>query len=442
MCYPYPSFSNYHTMFKERGHYFTVIFLLRILGKKMNDITNAQYSQLSGKHVVLGITGSIAAYKSADLARRLREVGAEIQVVMTPNAEEFITSMTMQAISGNPVRDSLFDSAAEAAMGHIELARWADIILIAPASADFIAHLNYGYAEDLLCTICLATSAPIALAPAMNQQMWSNSATQQNIRNLRERGIHLLGPAEGLQACGDVGLGRMLEPADIIDFINTLWAPAILKNKSIIITAGPTREAIDPVRYLSNYSSGKMGYALAEAAAALGAHVILISGPTQLSSPRGVERIDVVTADEMLHKTLEKIKDCDIFIAAAAVADYRVAEVSPQKLKKSQNELTLQLVLNPDILATVSALPHRPFIVGFAAETENVIAHAKQKLHEKNLDMIFANDVGKADIGFDSDMNQITAIWQKNQHEFPLMTKKSLAKELMQLVAERCDTNI
>lgn len=429
-------------MFKEQGHYFTVIFLLRILGKKMNDITNAQYSQLSGKHVVLGITGSIAAYKSADLARRLREVGAEIQVVMTPNAEEFITSMTMQAISGNPVRDSLFDSAAEAAMGHIELARWADIILIAPASADFIAHLNYGYAEDLLCTICLATSAPIALAPAMNQQMWSNSATQQNIRNLRERGIHLLGPAEGLQACGDVGLGRMLEPADIIDFINTLWAPAILKNKSIIITAGPTREAIDPVRYLSNYSSGKMGYALAEAAAALGAHVILISGPTQLSSPRGVDRIDVVTADEMLHKTLEKIKDCDIFIAAAAVADYRVAEVSPQKLKKSQNELTLQLVLNPDILATVSALPHRPFIVGFAAETENVIAHAKQKLHEKNLDMIFANDVGKADIGFDSDMNQITAIWQKNQHEFPLMTKKSLAKELMQLVAERCDTNI
>lgn len=408
----------------------------------MNKLIDYESSLLTGKHIVLGITGSIAAYKSADLVRRLKELGAEIQVVMTSNAKEFITPLTMQAVSGNPIRDNLFDSAAEAAMGHIELARWADLILIAPASADFIAHLNYGYAEDLLCTLCLATTAPIAIAPAMNQQMWANLTTQNNLQSLRDKGAYIFGPAEGSQACGDVGLGRMLEPIELIAHINSLFIPPILKNKRIIITAGPTREAIDPVRYISNYSSGKMAYALAEAANAAGAEVLLISGPTHLSTPRGVRRINITTADEMLQKVQEDIKDCDIFIAAAAVADYKIAQPSKQKIKKSQDELTLSLVKNPDIISIISASATRPFVVGFAAETENVIENAKQKFSKKNLDLIFANPVGISGSGFESDMNQITAIWREGQKEFPLMMKTKLAKELILLIAEKYNANL
>ncbi len=390
---------------------------------------------LTGKKILLGITGSIAAYKGADLVRRLRELGAEIQVVMTSNAKAFITPLTLQAVSANPVRDTLFDSAAEAAMGHIELARWADLILIAPASADFIAHLNYGYAQDLLSTLCLATTAPIAVAPAMNQQMWANPATQNNIKILQDRGIPIWGPASGSQACGDMGLGRMLEPSELIILIQEIFAPTLLNNKRIIITAGPTQEAIDPVRYISNHSSGKMGYALAEAAAASGANVLLISGPTHLSTPRNVQRIDIITADQMLQKVQENINECDIFISAAAVADYKIAAPAPQKIKKMHYEMTLNLIKNPDIVATISASKRRPFMVGFAAETENIIYHAKQKLLSKNLDLIFANEVGKINSGFDSDMNKITAIWQDKQQEFPLLPKTTLARELIKHIA-------
>lgn len=387
---------------------------------------------LTGKQILLGITGGIAAYKSADLARRLREAGAEVRVVMTRAAKEFITPLTMQAVSGNPVHHDLLDPNAEAAMGHIDLARWADMILIAPTSADFMAKLAHGFADDLLSTLCLATAAPIILAPAMNQQMWLNPATQTNLKILHARNIKILGPAEGEQACGETGIGRMLEPLEII---NALSPTKLLTNKTLVITAGPTQENIDPVRYISNYSSGKMGYAIAQAAAMYGAEVILISGPVNLVTPNNVKRIDVKTAQEMQQAVLNTVTNADIFISVAAVADYRCKSIADEKIKKSQNNLTIELERNPDILSAVANLPSRPFVIGFAAETNDVIENAKTKLKNKNIDMIAANQVGE-EIGFGVDQNQLTVIWQNGETVLPFASKQTLAQQFIRLITE------
>ncbi len=398
---------------------------------------------LAGKKILLGISGGIAAYKSADLVRRLKERGAEVRVILTPAAAEFITPLTLQALSGYPVGQSLLDPAAEAAMGHIELAKWADFILVAPASADVIARITHGLANDLLTTCILASSAPLAIAPAMNQQMYKNIATQANLSTLISRNIHIFGPAAGEQACGDVGPGRMLEPLQLVDaVIGALATPALqpLQGIKITITAGPTREAIDPVRYISNHSSGKMGYALAAAAAALGAEVTLISGPVQLATPAGVKRIDITTAEQMYVSSLQQASQSDIFIGCAAVADFRVATLASQKIKKTADHdgLTLQLVKNPDIIASVAALTAaRPFTVGFAAETEKVADYARQKLQKKNLDLICANDVSDPTLGFNSEQNAIT-VYSKTS-EFPLgqRSKTELAQALISLIYEQ-----
>lgn len=388
---------------------------------------------LVNKNIILGITGGIAAYKSADLTRRLREAGAEVRVVMTAHAKEFITPLTMQAVSGHPVHDELFDLKAEAAMGHIELARWADAIVVAPATADFMARLLNGEANDLLTTLCVAAKAPIILAPAMNQAMWKNTLTQHNAQALREKGIHFFGPAEGSQACGDVGPGRMLEPLDIVERLSAIFATNVLSGKHVVITAGPTRENIDPVRYISNASSGKMGYALAEAAFEAGARVTLISGPVNLPKPARVNVVDVVSAQEMFDAVMAQMKDCDIFISVAAVADYRCKQVATQKIAKTADTLTIELERNPDIVASVAALSPRPFVIGFAAETHDVLQKAQAKLENKKLDMIIAND---ANVGIGSDENAVTVLWGKGkQEEFALMAKKKLARELMQLIA-------
>jgi len=398
---------------------------------------------LAGKKILLGISGGIAAYKSADLVRRLKDRGAEVRVILTPAAAEFITPLTLQALSGHPVGQSLLDPAAEAAMGHIELAKWADLILVAPASADVIARIAHGLANDLLTTCILASNAPLAIAPAMNQQMYKNIATQANLSTLISRNIHIFGPNAGEQACGDVGPGRMLEPLQLVDAVIGVLAtpaPQLLKGVKITITAGPTREAIDPVRYISNHSSGKMGYALAAAAAALGADVTLISGPVQLATPTGVTRIDVTTAEQMYVSSLHQAQQSDIFIGCAAVADFRVAELASQKIKKTADNdgLTLQLVKNPDIIASVAALTTaRPFTVGFAAETEKVADHARQKLQKKNLDLICANDVSEPSLGFNSEQNAIT-VYSKTA-EFPLgqRSKTELAQALISLIYEQ-----
>lgn len=398
---------------------------------------------LAGKKILLGISGGIAAYKSADLVRRLKERGAEVRVILTPAAAEFITPLTLQALSGNPVGQSLLDPAAEAAMGHIELAKWADFILVAPASADVIARITHGMANDLLTTCILASSAPLAIAPAMNQQMYKNIATQANLSTLISRNIHILGPNAGEQACGDVGPGRMLEPLQLVDaVIGVLATPAQqpLQGVKVTITAGPTREAIDPVRYISNHSSGKMGYALAAAAAALGAEVTLISGPVQLAAPTGVTRIDVTTAEQMYVSSMQQAPNSDIFIGCAAVADFRVAALASQKIKKTADNdgLTLQLVKNPDIIASVAAMSaQRPFTVGFAAETEKVAEYARQKLQKKNLNLICANDVSDPALGFNSEQNAITVY--SNTAEFALgqRSKTDLAQALISLIYEQ-----
>ncbi len=393
--------------------------------------------------ILLGISGGIAAYKSADLVRRLKEAGAEVRVVMTAAAQEFITPLSLQALSGNPVHTRLLDAAAEAGMGHIELARWADCILIAPASADLLARLAHGLADDLLTTLCLASSAAVWVAPAMNQGMWRHAATQANLAQLSARGVKILGPDDGLQACGDVGPGRMLEPQiiaqTVMAYLSHQRLEGLLAGKTVVITAGPTREALDPVRYLSNHSSGKMGYALAAAAAAAGATTWLISGPTQLATPAGVNRVDVISAEEMLQASLQVAKQCDLFIGAAAVADFRPALVSAQKLKKSpdQASIQLQLVKNPDILASIAALPQRPYLVGFAAETENLLANAQQKLQRKQLDMIIANDVSQTDIGFNSDMNAVTLVDCAGSTTLDRRHKSELAIALIALLAQR-----
>lgn len=394
-------------------------------------------TSLANKQILLGVTGGIAAYKSADLVRRLQDAGASVQVVMTPAAQEFITPLTMQALSGNPVHTQLLDPEAEAGMGHIQLARWADLVLIAPATADFIARLTQGMGNDLLTSICLATAAPIALAPAMNQGMWHNQATQTNLETLIQRKIHLFGPAEGGQACGDVGPGRMLEPLQLVDAAASLFISGSLAGKKVVITAGPTREALDPVRYLSNYSSGKMGYALAQAAAEAGAQTILISGPTQLATPARVKRIDVISAEEMHAASLSAAQGCDIFIAAAAVADYRPAQIAAHKMKKNEGDtLTLTLVKNPDIVASIAALKPKPFTIGFAAESENLLEYARAKLVRKNVDLVVANNISDSSIGFNSDDNAVTLVDKNGATEIGQRSKQQLARELIARFAQ------
>ncbi len=394
--------------------------------------------RLMNKRVLLGVTGGIAAYKAADLVRRLQDVGAQVRVVMTQGACEFITPLTMQALSGHPVHTTLLDPTAEAAMGHIELARWADLVLIAPASANFMARLAHGHGNDLLTTLCLATGAPIAIAPAMNQQMWADIGTQKNQLILQEKGITIFGPGSGSQACGEVGAGRMLEPLEIIQQAAEVFDNQLLTGKHVVITAGPTRESIDPVRYITNKSSGKMGFALAEAAAEAGAKVTLIAGPVNLPTPSRVERVNVVRAVDMYETCMDVVENgCDVFIATAAVADYRPTVTADHKIKKSTEEIHLTLVKNPDIVASVSEHAKRPFTVGFAAETQDVMAYAQGKLVNKKLDMIATNDVSGTNVGFNSDNNALTVIWPSGHKVLPLASKAQIAKQLIELIAIR-----
>ena len=391
---------------------------------------------MQDKRILLGVTGGIAAYKAADLVRRLRERGAEVQVVMTPAAREFIGPITFQALSGRPVRTDLWDAAAEAAMGHIELARWAELVIVAPASADFLARLAGGHANDLLATLCLATQAPIAVAPAMNRIMWANAATAANVATLRQRGVQVLGPAAGDQACGEVGEGRMLEAVEIADRIDMLLPRSgPLQGRRVLITAGPTRERIDPVRFISNRSSGKMGFAVAQAAREAGAEVVLVAGPVNVPTPSGVRRVDVENAEGMLTAVLREVAEADIFISTAAVADYRPANPQDQKIKKTANTLDLNMERTADVLATVAARQVRPFVVGFAAETESVEQNARAKLLKKNLDMIAANEVGDNKV-FECEDNHLIVLWRNARRDLGHGTKLSLARELVRLIAE------
>ncbi len=386
--------------------------------------------------ILLGVTGGIAAYKSAELVRRLRERGAEVQVVMTAAAREFVGALTFQALSGRPVRTDLWDSAAEAAMGHIELARWAEAVLVAPATADFLARLAEGRADDLLTTLCLATAAPIAVAPAMNRLMWANAATVANVERLRQRGVRMFGPAEGAQACGEVGEGRMLEPAELADQLAALLpAAGPLHGRRVLITAGPTRERIDPVRFISNRSSGKMGFAVAQAAREAGAEVVLVSGPVSLPTPPGVRRVDVESAEAMLTAVQNEVAAADIFISTAAVADYRPAHPSGQKIKKTSERLQLEMERTTDVLASVAARADRPFVVGFAAETESVEQNARAKLLKKNLDMIAANEVSHSK-GFDCADNHLIVLWRNARQDLGAGPKLTLARELIRLIGE------
>jgi phosphopantothenoylcysteine decarboxylase/phosphopantothenate--cysteine ligase len=413
---------------------------------------------LARKRILLGVTGGIAAYKSADLVRRLSEAGAEVQVAMTLAATAFVGPLTFQAVSGQPVRTELLDSHAEAGMGHIELARWADLILIAPATADFLARLAHGFANDLLSTLCLATDQPIAVAPAMNRLMWQNPATQDNCRLLARRGVKIWGPGVGEQACGEIGAGRMLEPVELRNLVVELlgakeepviWrseprvvealpAPHDLQGLTVLLTAGPTREALDPVRFISNRSTGRMGFAVAAAAAAAGGQVVIISGPVNLPTPPGVERINVESAIEMHEAVMRRVRQAAIFIATAAVADYRAAHFTEQKIKKTGETLTLELVRNPDILAEVAALSSlRPFTVGFAAETHDVVHYAEDKRRRKNLDLIAANQVGIAGSGFESERNALHVLWEGGEKLLPMTDKTRLGQQLIALIAER-----
>ena len=394
---------------------------------------------LNEKRVLLGVSGGIAAYKSADLVRRLREVGADVRVVMSSGAQAFVTPLTFQATSGNPVHTALLDESAEAGMGHIELARWAELILVAPASANRIAALATGMADDLLSTLCLASDAPLFVAPAMNQAMWNHIAVQDNISTLKKRGVHILGPGEGDQACGDVGAGRMLEPLQLREALLEYYGSndrTLLDGVSVLITAGPTREAIDPVRYISNHSSGKMGFAIADAAQRAGAKVTLIAGPVSLGTPPGVERIDVSSALDMHSAVMSRVGQANIFIAVAAVADYRAREMHDNKIKKSSETLTIELERNPDILADVAAEPDGPLTVGFAAETRDVESYARGKLQKKNIDMIAANHVGIEGSGFSSDHNSLIVLSKDgSKTELPHSTKTALANQLIALIA-------
>lgn len=390
------------------------------------------------KRILVGITGGIGAYKSAELVRLLREANFEVKVVMTSAAKQFITPLTLQALSGSRVYDSLWKSSAENGMDHIELAKWADLILIAPATADCMARLAHGLADDLLTTVCLVSTALLSVAPAMNQAMWHHPATQANVKLLKERNVIFFGPEEGIQACGDQGIGRMQEAEMIVKNIQQSFdsSSLSLKNLSIMITAGPTQEAIDPVRYISNHSSGKMGYALAQAAKEMGANVILISGPTYLDCPASIKRINVKSAEDMQTAVMKNIKNIDIFIGAAAVADYRSEEIQENKIKKIENEntLILKLIKNPDILAQVSDLDKRPFVIGFCAETENLLENARSKKNKKKLDMMIANLVNENSSGFYNDNNKGWVITDKETIELPMMSKKNMAEKIFEII--------
>ncbi len=396
-----------------------------------------QMAHLFNRNVLLGVSGGIAAYKSAELIRELQNRGAQVRVIMTHGAQEFITALTLQALSGNPVHTQLLDERAELGMGHIALARWADLLLMAPATADLIARLSAGRADDLLTTVALATAAPLMLAPAMNQQMWKDQATTANINTLRSRGAQIVGPAAGLQACGDVGVGRMEEPAAIADAAAGLFRTGELAGKRVVITAGPTREALDPVRYISNNSSGKMGYALAQAAIDAGAITTVISGPVNLDAPDHAHIVRVQSAEEMLKQCLRLLPECDIFIACAAVADYRPATIEDQKIKKGPQEVTLQLVRTPDIVAAVAASDHRPYTVGFAAETNDMLTYAREKMQRKGLDMIVANDVSDQSIGFNSNENAATVLWHDGEQVLERASKGVIARQIVHLIAQR-----
>lgn len=395
-------------------------------------------THLRGRRVALGITGGIAAYKAAELARLLVRAGALVQAVMTPSAQEFLGGMTVQAITGRPVRTAIFDADHEAAMGHIELARWAELILVAPASADFLARLHAGMADTLLHTLCLASEAPLAVAPAMNRTMWANPATQANVAGLRSRGVMIWGPAEGEQACGDNGPGRMLEAQQLMDSVEGLFRRGRFVGTRVVITAGPTREPVDAVRFVGNRSSGKMGYAIAEALLREGATVTLISGPVALAEPHGARLVPVETAAQMHRASMQAVADADLFVACAAVADYRPVSPVSQKIKKEADTLSLELVRNPDILHDVAALPGRPFCVGFAAETENLEVYAEAKRRSKGVDMIAANQVG-AEKGFDMDDNALLVLWEGGSRILPQQPKQRLAEQLVSLIAERMD---
>lgn len=403
------------------------------------------------KKILLAISGGIAAYKCPELVRRLKEYGMKVKVVMTQSAQSFVTPLSLQAVSGEPVSDSLLDPNAEAAMGHIEFAKWADLILIAPATANIIAKMTHGIADDLLTTLLLATPSKVAVAPAMNQQMYAHAAIQANLSLLKQRDVDIWGPASGEQACGDLGLGRMLDPLDIVDKCINFFSEKeqnthgiSLKGKTITITAGPTREALDPVRYISNHSSGKMGYALAIAAEQLGATVNIISGPVNLVTPYNINRVNISSALEMQQAALELAPKSDIFIGCAAVADYRAADIKTQKIKKQGNEISLTLVKNPDVIASVAALTsNRPFTVGFAAETQNVAQYAQGKLKNKNLDMICANDVSQEGLGFNSERNALTLYWHDKQGKdfqlnLPENSKQTLAIDIIKTIANAC----
>ncbi|MCX0340643.1 bifunctional phosphopantothenoylcysteine decarboxylase/phosphopantothenate--cysteine ligase CoaBC [Acinetobacter radioresistens] len=412
-------------------------------------------SVISNKNIIVAVTGGIAAYKSAILVRRLKDYGFNVRVVMTHGAQAFITPLTFQALSGNPVHTELLDPEAEAGMGHIELARWANLVLVAPASCDTLAKFAAGLADDLLSTLYLATKAPVWVVPAMNQQMWAAKATQRNLATLVEDGVHVVMPEAGAQACGDVGLGRMPEPEDLARQVKDYFHKAqraiaekfgLLASKHVVITAGPTREAIDPVRYISNHSTGKMGFALAAACYAAGARVTLIAGPVSLDTPNGVTRINVSSAVQMLEHSMQMLEEgCDIFIATAAVADYRVAEVAEHKIKKAGDELNVSLIKNPDIVATIAQQQKRPFMVGFAAETRNVEEYAAGKLIAKKLDMIACNDVSRNDIGFASDENAMIVFFAEQYHlqkrELEKASKQEIAQQLVEAVADALHQN-
>ncbi|MEB3754283.1 bifunctional phosphopantothenoylcysteine decarboxylase/phosphopantothenate--cysteine ligase CoaBC [Acinetobacter sp. MD2(2019)] len=407
-------------------------------------------SVCSNKNIIVAVTGGIAAYKSAILVRRLKDYGFNVRVVMTAGAQAFVTPLTFQALSGNPVHTALLDPEAEAGMGHIELARWADLILVAPASCDSLAKFAHGLADDLLSTLLLASKAPVWVAPAMNQQMWAAKATQRNLKILVDDGVHVIMPASGEQACGDVGLGRMPEPEILAEQVSLFFLQAqralaekfgLLAGKRVVITAGPTREAIDPVRYISNHSTGKMGFALASACYAAGAEVTLIAGPVSLNTPNGVKRQNVASAVQMLEHSLAALEHgCDIFIATAAVADYRVAQVAEHKIKKAGDELQVALIKNPDIVATIAEQEKRPFMVGFAAETQNVESYATGKLVAKKLDMIACNDVSRADIGFASDQNAMTVFFAQQYHlpkrDLDKASKNEIAQQLVEAISD------
>ena len=395
-------------------------------------------SSLSNKRIPLGITGGIAAYKCAELTRLFVKAGAEVRVAMTEAATEFITALTMQALSGNRVQLDLLDPEAEAAMGHIELARWADLVLIAPATADFMAKMAHAQADDILSTLVLAASVPIAVAPAMNQAMWADAGTQANLEILRKRKYHVFGPVDGDQACGDVGPGRMMEPAQLLESCADMFESGLLAGQKIVITGGPTREALDPVRYISNHSSGKMAYALATEAVAAGARVVLISGPVNLQTPAGVTRVDVVTAQEMLDATLANVNDADVFIGVAAVVDYRPQRVATDKIKKTGETVQLKLVKNPDIITAVADLEKPPLLVGFAAETSNIAKKGREKLLKKKLDLLFANNAADT---FNSDSICVTVISADTETELPAGNKHVVARNMLQLIADRLMKN-